>query len=111
MVSMEKVQKGIAVFIDQELIPSLTGWDKILVGGSAGVAVAKLPKIIEQYPIISALDIYDKNNNQMDIDTLYQSVVPYLGNELLPLRIPVLGITMKVGKQQIDALYRYIKEA
>ena len=111
MVSMEKVQKGIAVFIDQELIPSLTGWDKILVGGSAGVAVAKLPKIIEQYPIISALDIYDKNNNQMDIDTLYQSVLPYLGNELLPLRIPVLGITMKVGKQQIDALYRYIKEA
>lgn len=111
MVSMEKVQKGIAVFIDQELIPSLTGWDKILVGGSAGVAVAKLPKIIEQYPIVSALDIYDKNNNQMDIDTLYQSVVPYLGNELLPLRIPVLGITMKVGKQQIDALYRYIKEA
>lgn len=111
MVSMEKVQKGIAVFIDQELIPSLTGWDKILVGGSAGVAVAKLPKIIEQYPIISALDIYDKNNNQMDIDTLYQSVLPYLGSELLPLRIPVLGITMKVGKQQIDALYRYIKEA
>ena len=111
MVSMEKVQKGIAVFIDQELIPSLTGWDKILVGGSAGVAVANLPKIIEQYPIVSALDIYDKNNNQMDIDTLYQSVVPYLGNELLPLRIPVLGITMKVGKQQIDALYRYIKEA
>ena len=111
MVSMEKVQKGIAVFIDQELIPSLTGWDKILVGGSAGVAVAKLPKIIQQYPIVSALDIYDKNNNQMDIDTLYQSVVPYLGNELLPLRIPVLGITMKVGKQQIDALYRYIKEA
>ena len=111
MVSMEKVQKGIAVFIDQELIPSLTGWDKILVGGSAGVAVAKLPKIIEQYPIVSALDIYDKNNNQMDIDTLYQSVLPYLGNELLPLRIPVLGITMKVGKQQIDALYRYIKEA
>ena len=111
MVSMEKVQKGIAVFIDQELIPSLTGWDKILVGGSAGVAVAKLPKIIEQYPIVSALDIYDKNNNQLDIDTLYQSVVLYLGNELLPLRIPVLGITMKVGKQQIDALYRYIKEA
>ena len=47
----------------------------------------------------------------MDIDTLYQSVVPYLNNEVLPLRIPVLGITMKIGKQQVDALYRYIKEA
>lgn len=111
MVSMEKVQKGIAVFIDQELIPSLTGWDKILVGGSAGIAVAKIPKLVEHYPIISALDIYDRQNNQIDIDTLYQAVVPYLGNEVLPVRIPVLGITIKVGKQQIDALYHYIKEA
>ena len=95
MIPMDKVQRGIAMFIDRELMPSLTGWDKILVGGSAGIAVAKLPKLVEHYPIISALDIYDKDNNQMDIDTLYQSVVPYLNNEVLPLRIPVLGITMK----------------
>lgn len=111
MIPMDKVQRGIAMFIDRELMPSLTGWDKILVGGSAGIAAAKLPKLVEHYPIISALDIYDKDNNQMDIDTLYQSVVPYLNNEVLPLRIPVLGITIKIGKQQVDALYRYIKEA
>ena len=111
MIPMDKVQRGLAMFIDRELIPSLTGWDRILVGGGAGVAAVKLPKIIECYPIISALDIYDRQSNQMDIDTLYQAVVPYLGNEVLPVRIPVLGITIKVGKQQIDALYHYIKEA
>lgn len=111
MVSMDKVQRGMAAFLDRELIPSLTGWDKVLVGGGAGIVVAKLPKIVEMYPIITALDIYDKANNQMDIDTLYQAVTPYMGGETLPLKIPYLGITIKVGKPQVDALYQYIKEA
>lgn len=111
MIPMDKVQRGLAAFLDRELIPSLTGWDKVLVGGTAGVAVAKLPKIVEQYPIISALDIYDRVNNQLDVDTLYQAVVPYMGAEALPARIPLLGITLKIGRPQVDALYHYIKEA
>lgn len=111
MVPMDKVQRGLATFFDKELIPSLTGWDKVLVGGGIGIVVAKLPKIIEMYPIISALDIYDKANNQMDIDTLYQAVTPYISGETMPLKIPYLGITIKVGKPQVDALYQYIKEA
>ena len=110
MVSMDKVQKGVAAFLDRELIPNLSGWDKVLVGGGAGIAVAKLPKIVEMYPIITYLDIYDKEKNQMDIDTLYQAVTPYIGSETLPLKIPYLGITIKVGKPQVDALYQYIKE-
>lgn len=111
MVPMDKVQRGMAAFLDRELIPSLTGWDKVLVGGGTGIVVAKLPKIVEMYPIITALDIYDKANNQMDIDTLYQAVTPYMGSETLPMKIPYLGITIKVGKPQVDALYQYIKEA
>lgn len=111
MIPMDKVQRGLAAFLDRELIPSLTGWDKVLVGGGAGIAVAKLPKIVEMYPIITALNIYDKANNQMDIDTLYQAVTPHMGSETLPLKIPYLGITIKVGKPQVDALYQYIKEA
>jgi hypothetical protein len=107
---MDKVQKGVAAFLDRELIPNLSGWDKVLVGGGAGIAVAKLPKIVEMYPIITYLDIYDKEKNQMDIDTLYQAVTPYMGSETLPLKIPYLGITIKVGKPQVDALYQYIKE-
>ena len=111
MVSMDKVQKGMTAFIDRELVPILTGWDKVLVGGGAGVLVAKLPKVMEMYPVISAFDIYDKESNQVDVDTLYNAVIPYVGADTLPLKIPYLGITVKVGRQQIDELYKYIKEA
>ena len=110
MVTMEKVQRGLAAFIDRELIPSLSGWDKVLVGGGAGLAVAKLPQMIAQYPIVATLGVYDKENNQVDIDTLYNAIVPYIGTEALPIKIPMLGITVRMGRKEIDTLYKYIKE-
>lgn len=111
MVTIDKVQRGLTMFIDREMVPVLTGWDKVLIGGGAGLAVAKLPKILAQYPVLSVLDIYDKENNLVDIDTLYQVIVPQIGTESLPAKIPVLNMTMKIGRNEIDALYRYIKEA
>lgn len=110
MVTMEKVQRGLAAFIDRELIPSLSGWDKVLVGGGAGLAVAKLPQMIAQYPIVATLGVYDKENNLVDIDALYQAIVPYIGTEALPVKLPMLGITVKMGRAEIDTLYKYIKE-
>ena len=71
MIPMDKVQRGLALFIDRELAPSLSGWDKVLVAGGAGLAVAKLPSLIAQYPIVSALGVYDKENNLVDIDALH----------------------------------------
>lgn len=111
MMAMEKVQRGLASFLDKELIPSLSGWDRVLIGGGAGIAVAKLPRLIEQYPIAAALDIYNKERNQVDVDTLYQAIVPYMGTDPLPTKVPILNITIKIGRQEVDALYRYIKEA
>lgn len=111
MVTIDKVQRGLAAFIDREMIPALTGWDKILVGGGASLAVSKLPNLMAQYPVLTALGIYDKENNQVDIDSLYQAVVPHIGTEALPAKIPMLNMTVKIGKPEIDALYRYIKEA
>lgn len=110
MVTMEKVQRGLAAFIDRELIPSLSGWDKVLVGGCAGLAVAKLPQMIAQYPIVATLGVYDTENNRVDIDALYQAIVPYIGTEALPVKFPMLGITVKMGRAEIDTLYKYIKE-
>ena len=111
MVSMDKVQRGLAAFIDRELIPNLSGWDKVLVGGGAGLLTARLPQMISQYPVVATLGLYDTGNNQVDIDALYQAVTPYIGAEALPIKIAMLGITVKIGRQEIDTLYRYIKEA
>lgn len=113
MVSMTNVQAGIAKFIDRSLAPSLSGWDRVLVAGAGGILTAKLPNIIDQYadhPLVKALGVYDKEQGLVDVDALYNAAKPYMGTEDLPVKIPGIGLTLKLGKQDIDTLYAYIRE-
>lgn len=113
MVSMDKVQAGLAKYIDQELVPALTGWDKVIVGGGSGLLVSKLPEIISQYAsgnLVAAMGIYDAESGMVDVDAIYKAVTEQIGTEKLPLNVPLVGITIKVGKPEIDLLYKFITE-
>lgn len=113
MASMEKVQAGIAKFIDREIAPSLSGWDRVIVAGGGGLLAARLPNILAAYaqkPLVAAMGVFDENTGEVDTDALYAAAKPYMGTEPLPLKIPLLNITIKVGKKQLDTLYAYIKE-
>ena len=67
MVPMENVKSGLARFVDREIAPGLSGWDKVI-----------------------------------------EAAIPYV-NDKMPVQIPVIGITLKIGRQELDALYKYIK--
>lgn len=113
MMPIANVQAGIARFIDRSLAPSLSGWDRVLIAGAGGILTAKLPNIISQYadhPMVKALGIYDKENGLVDVDALYNAAKPYMGTDALPVKIPGIGITLKLGRQDMDTLYAYIKE-
>lgn len=114
MISMENIQAGIAKFIDREIAPSLSGWDKVLIAGAGGLLTARIPDIITQYadhPMLKALGVYDKEHGTVDVDALYNAAKPYIGADPMPIKIPVVKMTMKVGKKELDTLYRYIKES
>ena len=89
MVKMEKVQAGVAKFIDRDIAPSLSGWDKVIVAAGGGLLAARLPQLIAQYaakPIIAAMGVYDAETGEVDIDALYAAAKPYMGTEPLPLK-------------------------
>lgn len=112
MVPMETVQSGIAKFIDRDIAPSLSGWDRVLIAGAGGLLTANIPNIIVQYadnPVVKALGVYDRDRNMVDIDALFNAAKPYMG-EPIPVQIPVLKITIKLGKKELETLYAYIKE-
>ena len=113
MIPMENVQAGLARFIDRSIAPSLSGWDRVLVTGAGGLLTANFPKIIAQYadhPMVKALGVYDMEHGTVDVDALYNAAKPYMGTEALPVKIPGIGLTLKLGKQDIDTLYAYIQE-
>lgn len=113
MVTVSQIQRGFALFIDREVAAAFNGWQKAVVAGCAGLLAANFPNIMKAYgehPFVSALGVYDPNSGMVDIDSLYNAVVPKLGADKIPITIPKIG-AIKMGQQEIDALVRYIKEA
>ena len=114
MVTMDKIQAGLTAFVDREIAPSLSGWDKVIVSGGLALMAANLPNIISAHasnPAVAALGVYDAQTNSIDIDAVYNAVCQYIGSERMPVPTPVVGLTVKIGRPEVDALYRYIKGA
>ena len=112
MVSIPQLQRGFVAFVDNEVAVAFEGWQKAVVGGAAGLLAANFPNVVKTYgshPVVAALNIYDPNANAVNIDAIYNAFVPKLGAEKIPVVIPKIG-TIKLGREEIDALMRYIKE-
>lgn len=114
MVTIEQAQRGLVKFVDAEIIPSLSVAEKVIVGGGMGVIASKLPTIAEKYAdhkMVDVLDLYDRERREIDLDAVYNAVKPYVGPDPIPVKIPATGLTIKLTQREIDALYKYIKEA
>ena len=113
MATIKQVQTGFANFVDNYISGAFNGWQKAVVVGGATLLAANLPSIVKVYgatPMVAALGVYNSEAGTIDIDKLYQAFVPNLGADKIPVTIPQIG-TIKIGKEEIDALVRYIKEA
>ena len=113
MVTIPQIQKGFVRFIDTQVAGAFTGWQKAVVIGGATLLAANFPNLAVTYsahPMVSVLGVYHPEDNTVDIDALYNAFVPNMGTDKLPLTIPKIG-TIKLGKDEIDILCRYIKEA
>lgn len=113
MVTITQIQRGFALFVDNEIAAAFTGWQKAVVAGAAGMLAANLPNLVKVYgahPLVAALGVYDANSGMVNVDALYNAFVPKLGADKIPLTIPKIG-TIRMGQPEIDILMRYIKEA
>ena len=113
MATIQQVQTGLTRFIDRHISGAFQGWEKAIVVGGAGLLAANMPNLVKAYgslPIVAALGVYNPEAGTIDIDPLYNAFVPPMGADKFPVTIPKIG-TIKLGKQEIDILCRYIKEA
>lgn len=113
MATIQQCQRGLANFVDREVSVAYSGVEKALLLGGTTFLAAKLPDVLKMYtskPLIGAMGIYDAERGVVDIDSLYNAFVPHIGAEKIPITLPKLG-TIKLGKEEIDLLMKYIKEA
>jgi len=112
MATIQQVQTGFTRFVDSHIAGAFEGWQKAVVVGGASLLAANMPNLINAYgntPIVAALGVYNPEAGTIDIDALYNAFVPHMGADKFPVTIPKIG-TIKLGKQEIDILCRYIKE-
>lgn len=113
MVTVSQIQRGFAIFVDNEVASAFTGWQKAVLAGAGGLLASNFPNIVKAYaehPVVSALGVYDAASGTIDIDALYNAFVPKMGADKIPISIPKIG-TIRMGKQEFDVLMHYIKEA
>lgn len=112
MTSIANIQNGMAKYIDNDLLPHLTGMKKIAVGAYAGLALKNLGDLFNAYknhPMISVLHVVDADGN-IDIDTIYNEFARRMGDTIkFPINIPMVGV-YSVDRSDLEKLYMYIKE-
>ena len=113
MATIQQIQAGAARFIDNELIPAFSGWQKVIIGGGAGLLLKNLPQTLAalaQNPMVAALGVYNAQTGTVDVDALANAFLPQMGADALPINIPG-GVTVRLTRADFDKLIRYIKEA
>lgn len=113
MATINQIQQGFVKFVDNHLSGAFEGWQKAVVVGGSTLLAANMPKLAAIYgthPFITALGVYNAEAGTVDIDAVYKAFVPHMGADKIPISIPKIG-TIKLGKEDIDILVKYIKEA
>ena len=111
MVSINKIEQGVANYLDGELMPQLqgNGVEKVLVGTAASLFIRRSGAIIESYKdnkLVQMLGIMDEKGN-VDVDTLAEEVKKNIPKDGIKIDVPIVG-TLTFHKEDVDKLYDYI---
>lgn len=113
MVSVDKIEQGVANYLDAELMPKLqkTGVERVIVGTAAALLIRRTGAIVEGYKdnkLVKMLGIIDESGN-VDVDVLIEELKKNISKDGVNIDIPIVGI-LTFHKEDVDKLYEYIME-
>lgn len=109
MVPYIKFMEGVAKFIDNEITPKITGWQKWIFGAGSGIAMQKADKIFNElktHPILKTLDIIDGDN--VNVEILYNEFIKQADKGPVKIDLPMLG-SLTLSRNDLEVLYNYIR--
>ena len=111
MVTLTQFQSGVMRYIDNDVLPHLTGFRRVGLGIYAGLAANNVGDLLLKYkdhPAVEVLNVVDKDGS-IDVDRLYSVAAPMFANgERYSVNIPMIG-EMTVDRTDLEKLYQYIK--
>lgn len=110
MVTVERIQRGVSRYLDEQLMPHLAGKDRWIMTGIATLALQRLPQIVKSYsnnPSVQMLGLIAPDGT-VDIESLVNSIKPAARSTPAEIPIPLTGGSVTVTEQDLDMILRYI---
>lgn len=110
MVTVERLQRGVRAFVDNEMLPKMTGAQRWMTAVAIGIYVEKLPQMLQswsQLPAIKPLGIITPDG--VDVETAYKYLKPAAQSGGASFDVPLLG-TVTFTEADVDRLYQYIMQ-
>jgi hypothetical protein len=111
MVSISDIEKGIANYLDSELMTKLpqNGFQRVIAGTAISLAIRKSGTIVanlQDNAFIKMIEIMDGDGN-VDIDLLREEVKKQIPDTGVKADFPMIGV-VTFRKDDVDKLYDYI---
>lgn len=114
MVKIESVKRGMASFLDSELMPKIPNTDPLKKFG-AGVVIAlaisgmdNVVKNLSQHRLVSMAGLSDGEN--VDLDALTNAISKNIPQEGVKMNLPMLGV-ITLDPEDVDKLTKRIMQA
>ena len=112
MVSMDKVKRGIARYLDQEFTAKMNGWQKWVFGTVSAMYIENSAQVIQKvqnHPAAKALNLFDESGN-VAVDRVYQHLRMQAQKGPITVEIPLIG-AVTLNESDVEKLYNCIMQA
>lgn len=112
MVTVDRIQRGVSRYLDEQLMPHLSGKDRWIMTGIATLALQKLPQIIQSYTSNTAVQMLGiiAPDGTIDVEAIINSIKPAARKTPADIPIPLTGGSITVTEQDLDMILRYIMQ-
>lgn len=110
MIKIDAMIKGVAAYVDRELLPQLNDLHRFAVATYKGMLLADMQSTvaaIARHPLL-LLPGFTTDDGKIDIDKAYTAARDALTS--YPLNVHIAGVNLAFRQGDVDKLYAYIKE-
>lgn len=113
-VNISSIQKGVASYLDNELMPKFpqNGIQKVIAGTAIALIIrnstSQLEELLES-KVVEMMGIVD-DDEKIDVEMLKDEIKNHIPDSGFEVEVPMFGV-MKFKKADIDRLYEHIVNA
>lgn len=113
MVSIDSVERGLARYIDREILPAIRtdGIKGFAIGAGASLLIKRGGNLLRAYaqnPLLQQMGIVTPDG-AVDLDALRDAARDNIPASGLVVELP-MGVTLRITTSDVDSIYRVIRE-